>query len=155
MDQVILMCGMAGSGKSTYARGLEARGYEVLSFDRIAWELGFRDHPLADDARAEVHACLRKSLLAVVARGELAVVDSSFRSRTQRDAYRELLAEHGIVPAVHYLDTPRETILARLAARGNRSADDIAVPAATAAAYLEGFEVPTEEEGPLRIVMSS
>ena len=56
MDQVILMCGPAGSGKSTYARGLEARGYVRVSFDGEAWHGPSLHEALdgctADEARA-------------------------------------------------------------------------------------------------------
>lgn len=34
---VVMMCGLPGSGKSTYARALERRGYARLSIDEIVW----------------------------------------------------------------------------------------------------------------------
>jgi cytidylate kinase len=40
MSRVILMCGPAGSGKSTVARTLELEGYERLSVDTVAWDRG-------------------------------------------------------------------------------------------------------------------
>lgn len=35
--EVVLMCGIAGSGKTTYAKDLEARGYARLSVDEEIW----------------------------------------------------------------------------------------------------------------------
>ena len=35
--EVVLMCGIAGSGKTTYAKDLEARGYVRLSVDEEIW----------------------------------------------------------------------------------------------------------------------
>ncbi|WP_222593111.1 AAA family ATPase [Cellulomonas composti] len=152
MDRVILMCGAAGSGKSTHARGLAAAGYVVLSFDAEAWDRGYREHPLEDSARAEVQRSLQGKLIDSLARGECVVVDSSFWSRSSRDEYRRLLAPCGVEPVVHYLDTPRDVVLARLARRSGTDPDDVLVPQAQALAYLDGFETPTPAEGPLRIV---
>ncbi len=152
MDQVILMCGPAGSGKSTYARGLEAQGYVVLSFDGEAWALGHRTHPIDDDARSDVNRELREKLVASVKQEKHVVVDSSFWSRASRDEFRRLLAPLGVVPVVYYLDTRRSILLSRLAQRENSGPDDITVSRERAIAYIDGFETPTPDEGPLRIV---
>ncbi|WP_228074641.1 AAA family ATPase [Cellulosimicrobium cellulans] len=152
MDEVILMCGPAGSGKSTYARGLEAQGYVVLSFDGEAWALGHRTHPIDDDARSAVNRALREKLVAGVKQGQHVVVDSSFWSRASRDEFRRLLAPCGVVPVVYYLDTRRSILLSRLAQRENSGPDDISVSRERAIAYIDGFETPTPDEGPLRIV---
>lgn len=147
------MCGAAGSGKSTHARRLAAEGYAVLSFDAEAWARGYRHHPVTAEQRGAVQDALRSRLLRLVQQGRPVVVDSSFWSRAARDEYRALLAPLGVEPVVHYLDTPRDVVLARLAARRGTGPDDVAVPPAQALAYLDGFEVPTPEEGPLRVVV--
>ncbi|MFD7871427.1 AAA family ATPase [Microbacterium sp. NPDC059771] len=86
------MCGPAGSGKSTYARGLEARGYVRVSFDGEAWALGHRTHPIGDDARQVVNGTLQDKLVDCVKQGKGVVVDSSFWSRASRDEFRRLCA---------------------------------------------------------------
>ncbi|MFG3225768.1 AAA family ATPase [Kitasatospora sp. NPDC048194] len=41
---VVLMCGLPGAGKTTYARALVRRGYVRLSIDEVVWRrLGQRD----------------------------------------------------------------------------------------------------------------
>ncbi len=153
MDQVILMCGPAGIGKSTYARGLEARGYVRVSFDGEAWALGHRTHPIGDDVRQVVNGTLQDKLVDCVKQGEgRRRGSSSFWSRASRDEFRRLCAPLGVVPVVYYLDTRRSILLDRLAQRENSGPDDIAVSRERAIAYIDGFETPTPEEGPLRIV---
>ena len=147
--RVVLVCGPAGAGKTTYARGLEREGYVRLSFDEEAWSLGHREHPLGTQTSDEVHRRLQHRLLEHVRRGEDVVVDTSFWSRASRDAYRKTLDPLGIQPVVHYLDTPRDVVLARLARRRGETPDDVVVPFDQALAYLDGFEVPTLDEGPL------
>lgn len=147
--EVVLVCGVAGAGKSTYSQRLAGEGYARLSFDEAAWDAGHREHPLPDNVAHEIHAGLRARLLELVAEGRDVVVDTSFWSRASRDAYRELLAPVGIVPVVHHVTAPRDVVLARLAQRRGQGPHDVLVPRDLAERYLAGFQPPTPAEGPL------
>jgi len=150
--QVVLVCGPAGSGKSTYAHLLEDRGYARLSFDELAWQRGHRDHPVPAAAAAAVHAELHVRLVGLVRTGRDVAVDTSFWSRASRDSYRAVLAPLGVAPVVHFLATPRDEVLRRLAGRAGTGPHDVVVDPGRARAYLDGFEVPTDDEGPLVVV---
>lgn len=149
MSRVILVCGPAGSGKSTHAQYLEDQGYVRLSFDEEAWALGLTIHPLNEEDSLAVHSHLRQRLAEHIEQDHDVVVDTSFWSRASRDAYRRFLRPYDVVPVVHYLDTPREVILARLTARNNTGPHDVVVPHERAVAYLNHFEIPTNDEGPM------
>ncbi|WP_040399322.1 AAA family ATPase [Cellulomonas massiliensis] len=146
------MCGPAGSGKSTVARRLEADGYARVSFDEHAWGLGFTSHPLAPAQSARVDAEVRAAVLGLVRSGRDVVVDSSFWSRAARDAYRALLAPEGVLPVTLYVRTPPAVLLERVAARGNTGPHDVALTPGVVEGFVAGFEVPTPDEGPLRVV---
>jgi len=150
--RVVLTCGPAGSGKSTHARRLEAAGYVRLSFDEEAWSRGWQEHPLPERAAREVDADLQAALVGHARAGRDAVVDTSFWSRARRDDYRALLGAEGVVPVVHLQTAPPEELLRRLSLRSGSGPHDVVVPPAVARAYVDGFEIPTPDEGPLATV---
>jgi len=152
MDQVVLMCGHAGSGKSTLAQRLEAEGYVLLSFDEEAWRRGYRTHPVAAESARQVHEYLQRRLTELAVRGTCVVIDTSFWARASREAYRQLLAPLGVEPVVYHLSTDRDVCLGRLARRQNTGPNDVVVPVDRAIAYISGFEAPTPDEGPVRVI---
>ena len=152
MAQVTLLCGPSCAGKSTLARELERDGYVLLSFDATAWDAGHREHPVPQHVADAVHAELTERLLSLVAQGRDVVVDTSFWSRASRDRYRTVLAPTGVVPVVWFLDVPRDVVLARLARRRGAGPHDVVVPPDLAERYLAGFERPTADEGPVRVL---
>ncbi|QYG13242.1 ATP-binding protein [Microbacterium sp. PAMC22086] len=152
MIRVVLMCGPAGSGKSTVARRLEAEGMVRLSFDQEAWRRGIRTMPLPSDVHEEIEQELRARLIALVAADQDVVLDFSFWSKRARLIYRNLLRPLGVVPETIYLATPRAVALGRLAARSHEHADDYALSNDVAADYFDHFEPPTADEGPLTVL---
>lgn len=124
-----------------------------LSFDTHLWERGIRSGDVDPGVREEIRALLRLELVALLGEGRDVVLDFSFWSRAMREEWRALLAEHSVVPETVYLATDRDTVLARVAERRAGHADDFPVDLVTAASYVDRFEVPTPQEGPLTIVV--
>ncbi|MEQ4500707.1 AAA family ATPase [Nocardioides kribbensis] len=152
MPRVVVMCGPAGSGKTTWARRLETAGLTRLSFDVEMWRRGITTVPLPPGIRAEIETDLRARLLQLVGDGADVVLDFSFWSRAMRDDYRRLLAPLGVVPETVHLATDRATVLARLRKRRAAHPDDFVVDEVLAEQYVDHFEAPTPEEGPLVVV---
>jgi predicted kinase len=88
--EVVLMCGVAGSGKTTYAKSLESDGFERLSIDEEIWRRFGRygvDFAADDYQRLSdsVEYDLRVRLINLVRHGHDVVVDFSFWQRVSRD----------------------------------------------------------------------
>ncbi len=150
--RVVFMCGPSGSGKTTYARRLEADGMVRLSFDVELWRRGVTSLPPTRETMVEIERELQARLLQLVADGNDVVLDFPFSTRRMRDDYRRLLAPTGVVPETIYLATDRATVLERIGNRRDTHADDFTLTEAASAEHFDGFEPPTEDEGPLLVV---
>jgi len=150
---MVLTCGLAGAGKSTYARDLERRGWTRFTIDGEAWQMGFTE---AAAIPAEVAADLRVRQRAAIARaldvGEDVVVDYSFWSRAQREEYRALGHAHGATVEVVYFETADPVLRRRLAARRGSHPDDFVVEAKLFNRYVTGFEAPGPDEQDVTVV---
>ncbi|MGN9841498.1 AAA family ATPase [Nonomuraea sp. H19] len=148
---VVMMCGIAGSGKSTYAQALERRGYVRLSIDEAIWTRFGRDAAEFDPAEYEDHKAaaeeaLRKRLVDLMEAGQPVVLDYSFWRRTTRDYYKALIESHGCRWELIYLKASPETLRQRLAVRNKlHGANSVTVSEDLLNRYLAGFEEPVDE----------
>ena len=90
MPRLVLTCGVAGSGKSTYARSLADQGWLRLSIDVEAHRRGFTEHPLPTAVTDAIVAEQREQLVAALRDGADVVVDYS--SLTKASAHRSISA---------------------------------------------------------------
>ncbi|WP_229928831.1 AAA family ATPase [Kitasatospora xanthocidica] len=150
---VVLMCGLPGAGKTTYALGLVRRGYVRLSIDEAVWRrLGGRDAGVVlseaafDRLKDEVRAEQRLELVELMRSGRNVVVDYSFWSRAARDDYKALVESHGCRWELVHLKADRATLERRLAVRnGREGANAVTVGEELFGRYLAQFEEPRGE----------
>jgi predicted kinase len=161
LSTVVLMCGLPGAGKTTYAMELVRRGYVRLSIDEVVWQrLGQRDAGLVLEAEAfdqlkeEVRREQRQQLVELILAGRDVVVDYSFWSRAARDDYKALVENHGCRWELVHLKADRTTLERRLEVRnGEEGANSVTVDKTLFNRYLANFEEPNGEGE--QIVMQS
>jgi len=149
---VVLLCGIAGSGKTTYAKNLEARGYARLSVDEEIWRrfgrYGVDYRPDEYERHTEVaREAVRERLLSLLAEGHDVVVDSSFWQRSRRQEYKQLIEQAGGRWRLVYLQADPALLRERLHGRAARFDANAAFPITEGllARYLESFEPPSGE----------
>ncbi|WP_198295489.1 ATP-binding protein [Diaminobutyricimonas sp. LJ205] len=148
---VVMMCGVAGSGKTTYATGLEQQGFVRLSIDEAIWAAIGKDGAELEPAEYEEHKAaaervLESELLRLIADGRSAVLDYSFWQKATRDRYKALIEQGGGQWELVYLRVPASTLRRRLAARNELTgANAVTVSEELLDRYLTGFEAPRGE----------
>ena len=89
MSKVIMMCGVCGSGKTSYSKQKEKEGYIRLSIDEEMWKIYGKkgiDYPDSqyEELSEKVELTLRERLLKLIKEGQNIVIDFSFWSKENR-----------------------------------------------------------------------
>jgi predicted kinase len=148
---VYMLCGLTGSGKTTYARSLEAKGLQRLSIDEAVFERHGRydvDYPHGEYQahHAAARAELDERLLELLRRRESVVLDYGFWSRAERNRYKRLIEEAGGSWKLVYFKVDRDVLERRLGARNERAdANALTVDGAMLDDFLARFEAPVNE----------
>lgn len=149
---VVLMCGVAGSGKTSFSLKLASKGFARLSIDEEIWaRFGRYGLDYAPEQYPEHVATARETLKDVLLRRLAArqsvVVDSSFWSRAHRDDFKELVEVAGGAWLLVYLKAPEPILRDRLEARSRRFDANAAFPIGVdlLAGFLESFQAPIDE----------
>jgi predicted kinase len=152
---VFLLCGMTGSGKTTYARKLEEeRGAVRLSLDE--WMIRLFGHHMPrevfDERIRSCQAIMLDLTEQLVARGVDVVLDWGFWSREHRMRTVERLRAVGADPILVHFDTALDIIRQRLRAR-NASLPEgtFEITEDMLDDFCKRFEPPGEDESPRRM----
>ncbi|KRE35405.1 hypothetical protein ASG81_20950 [Paenibacillus sp. Soil522] len=149
---VVMMCGVAGSGKTTFAQRLEQKGYVRLSIDEEIWTTNGRygiDFPAEnyEQYKADAEMKLRNHLVSLIHDKHQVVIDFSFWQRKRRNEYKKLIEDAGGMWKLVYLKVHPDDLRKRLRIRSQRFDANAAFPITEdiLATFLNGFEAPLDE----------
>ena len=150
---VFMMCGVAGSGKTTFAQALENFGCQRLSIDEEIWRtygrfgVDYSEHDYPD-LQASAEKILGERLVEMLRKGTRAVIDFSFWNAKARADYRQLVQRNGHHCQLIFMSTPEKLLRERLIQRANRNDANAAFPITHELLrhYIRGFEPPSEED---------
>jgi predicted kinase len=160
LPTVYLLCGIACSGKTTYARTeLEPQGVVRLSIDDgVSESYGTPGVDFDIEEYAAIERCVldwqREELIGYLAVGTSVALDYGFKWRTQREVYRNIAAQQGVDCRLLYFKAGRDLLLQRAAVR-NLNPDVNAVPVTPDLLdmFISWFEEP-EGEGEIIVKQS-
>jgi predicted kinase len=148
----VLLAGLTGSGKTTVAQALAARGFTRLSVDeevhRIHGRYGvdYPEHTYFERERPVVEA-IRRRFIEELRAGNDVVLDHGLWRRGERDAWREAARRAGGHPLIVYLPAGRDDLLRRLAERNRREdANALTVTPEALDDFFARFDIPAEDE---------
>lgn len=148
---VYLLCGLTGSGKTTYAKTLEEAGVVRLSVDEAVYARHGRygvDYPEGEYFERErpVVAGMRHRMLELVRSGVSVVFDHGLWTRADRDHSKKLIEDAGGTWRLLYFRADRTLLLARLAERNQRAdANALRVTPEALEDFFRRFEAPSGE----------
>ena len=130
----ILVCGLPGTGKSTFAReAARAFGAEHLRSDEIRkgllgiaptehWQGGYLEGPYAAEVTERTYAEMRSRAAALLRSGRRVVADATFARRRWREEFEAAAREAGAPCVVVHVTCAEEVVRARMAVRaGDRT----------------------------------
>ena len=150
--RVYLMCGIAGSGKTTLACKLVEKGFVRLSIDEYIWaqfgKYGI-DYPPAQypELQKEAEQQLEQQLIAYLKQQQPLVIDYSFWKRANREKYKMLVESYGAACRLIFLKVDYETLKSRLKNRSTRfdANASFAINDELFDQYYTGFQEPFNE----------
>lgn len=151
MSKVIMMCGVCGSGKTTFAKKKEKEGFIRISIDEEMWKLyGARGIDYPNDNYEElssiVESKLQNNIVNYIKEDKNLVIDFSFWNKSTRKYYKNFLEELGAYIQLIYLKVDKETLKKRIESRNkNHDANSQFIDEKTFEMYYNGFEDPKDE----------
>ncbi len=148
---VVMMCGVAGSGKTTFSKRLEKEGFVRLSIDEEIWAVNGRygiDFPIEEieEYKKDAEKNLRNRLIKLIHDKQQVVIDFSFWDRARRYQYKKLIEDSGGKWKLIYLKVQPNDLLERLKLRNKRfDANSFPISEEILTSYLNGFEIPNGE----------
>ncbi|TLS36159.1 AAA family ATPase [Pseudalkalibacillus caeni] len=148
---VVMMCGVAGSGKTTFSQQLEKEGFVRLSIDEEIWATNGRygiDFPIEkmEEYKKDAERKLRNRLIKLIHDKQHVVIDFSFWDRVRRNQYKKLIEDTGGKWKLIYLKVHPDDLRERLKIRNKRfDANAFPISEEVLTSYLDGFEIPNGE----------
>lgn len=119
-SEMIMMCGLPGSGKDTYVR-THLSALPVVSLDDLRAELDVGP----EDNQGTIAQTSRERIRTHLRRHEPFVYNATNLTRTRRAPLIALAADYGVRVRIVYCEAPRTTLLAQNRARAQRVPDDV------------------------------
>ena len=139
---MIIVCGLPGSGKTTYAMDLEEKVRAVrLAPDE--WMTALAIDLYDEDSRGKVEMLQWQFGQRLLALGLVVIIEWGTWAKSERDTLRLKARALGAAVELHYLSAPVDVLFDRIQRRGR---EEPPIGQDAMLRWLEIFQVPTSEE---------
>ena len=151
-NQLIIICGLSFSGKSTLGKAIKDRfGYEEVDVDETKFDLygkSIRDEELNHEDWVRIYTETDRRIADFLRSGRTVVDASRNFSKGERDVARSIAENAGVPLVTIYVNTPEEIVRRRLH-RNRREPSRRDIPDRDFEDVVRAMQVPGAEEDPL------
>jgi predicted kinase len=140
--RLIIVCGLPGSGKTTFAKALESR-LRAVRFSPDEWLDALSLDLYDEERRGKIESLQWKFGQELLALGLTVIIEWGTWGRSERDALRVGARALGAAVELHYLSAPAGVLFDRIQCRGR---ENPRIDRDTVSRWFEIFQVPTPEE---------
>lgn len=144
-NKFVMLVGIPGCGKSTYAKSLEERGYVWLSSDNLRTQMGFEQ----GKGNREVFATMEMLVKNALSEGKNVIYDATNLKKSNRTSILNVVSEYNTEKEAVVFTLPlRECIR-----RNNLRTGDARVPEEIIFRMKRGYQSPSYAEGFDKIIV--
>jgi predicted kinase len=140
--KLIIVCGLPGSGKTTYATRLQA-GLRAIRLCPDEWMDALSLDVWDEQIRGKIESLQWQLAQELLHAGLTVIIEWGTWGRSERDALRLRARELGVSVELHYLSAPVEVLLDRVQQRGRENPP---VKMEQLMQWVNAFQAPTAEE---------
>ena len=140
--RLIIICGLPGSGKTTFAKNLEGR-LRAIRFSPDDWMNALSINLWDEQRRSKIEALQWQLTQQLLALDLTVIIEWGTWGRSERDSLRLGARALGAAVELHFLDAPREVLFDRIQ---RRAMEDPAVSREVLSQWIEKFQAPTVDE---------
>ena len=140
--RLIIVCGLPGSGKTTFAKALESR-LRAIRFSPDEWMDALSISLYDESIRAKIEALQWKLAQELLALGLIVIVEWGTWGRSERDSLRLEARKLGAGVELHYLSASEDVLFERIQ---RRRRENPPIERSALSQWIKMFQVPTPEE---------